>query len=136
MLKQLYFSEGTLGQNLLAKDIGDLLDGDALASLPVVCSASAVSVISIHCCSRCIPNNAICTLAELFRHSVFLIDNEVLVEDLEDLPACEVCHVGVNGRCVRLGVDSGGNEVEFAFVSNWKKGVCVTVRLKLRTMVC
>jgi hypothetical protein len=35
MLKQLNFSQGALGQNLLAEDIGDLFDSDALTSLNV-----------------------------------------------------------------------------------------------------
>lgn len=37
MLKQLDLSQGPLGQDLLAEDIGDLLDGDALAGLDVGC---------------------------------------------------------------------------------------------------
>lgn len=35
MLQQLDFSEGTLGQDLLTEDIGDLLDGNALLGLIV-----------------------------------------------------------------------------------------------------
>lgn len=35
MLKQLNFTEGALGQNLLAEDIGHLLDGDTFAGLDV-----------------------------------------------------------------------------------------------------
>jgi hypothetical protein len=41
MLKQLDLSEGTLGQNLLAEDIGHLLDGNALAVLVVGSRASS-----------------------------------------------------------------------------------------------
>jgi hypothetical protein len=37
MLKQLDLSQSPLGQDLLAEDIGDLLDGDALAGLDVGC---------------------------------------------------------------------------------------------------
>lgn len=45
MLKQLDLSQRTLGQNLFAEDVGDLLDGDALASLGMVCSTVALSGI-------------------------------------------------------------------------------------------
>ena len=39
-----------------------------------------------------LPYDAISSLSELFSHVVALIDNEILVEDLEDLPALEVRH--------------------------------------------
>ena len=39
MLKQLDLSQSPLGQDLLAEDIGDLLDGDTLAGLHVGCGA-------------------------------------------------------------------------------------------------
>ena len=48
MLQQLDLAQGALGQNLLAEDIGDLLDGDALAR-PVV-GRGAVWSISGLCC--------------------------------------------------------------------------------------
>ena len=35
MLQQLYLPKRSLGQDLLAEDIGDLLDGDALVGLGV-----------------------------------------------------------------------------------------------------
>lgn len=35
VLKELYFAQGTLGQNLLAEDIGDLLDGNAFIGLVI-----------------------------------------------------------------------------------------------------
>ena len=35
VLEQLDFTQGALGKNLLAEDIGDLFDGDALARLVV-----------------------------------------------------------------------------------------------------
>lgn len=35
VLEQLDFAQGTLGQDLLAEDVGDLFDGDALARLVV-----------------------------------------------------------------------------------------------------
>jgi hypothetical protein len=39
VLKQLDLSQGTLSQDFLAEDIGDLLDGNALASLNICGSA-------------------------------------------------------------------------------------------------
>ncbi len=39
-----------------------------------------------------LPDNTIRTLAQLFCHSVPLIDGEVLVEDLEDLAPSQVPH--------------------------------------------
>lgn len=35
MLEQLDLSQGALGEDLLAEDVGDLLDGDTFASLGV-----------------------------------------------------------------------------------------------------
>jgi len=35
MLEQFYFSQGALGQDLLAEDIGDFLDGNALTRLDI-----------------------------------------------------------------------------------------------------
>jgi hypothetical protein len=40
MLKQLDLAESTLGQDLLAEDVGHLLNGDALAGLAVGSRAS------------------------------------------------------------------------------------------------
>ena len=40
MLQQLYLSERPLGQDLLAEDIGNLLDGNPLTSLVVRSSAA------------------------------------------------------------------------------------------------
>lgn len=37
-----------------------------------------------------LPNDAICSLAKLFRDIVAFVNNEILVEDLEDLPALEI----------------------------------------------
>ena len=39
VLQQLDLAQGALGEDLLAKDIGDLLDGDALVRLVVDCRA-------------------------------------------------------------------------------------------------
>ena len=36
VLKQLDLSQSALGQNLLAEDVGDLLDGDTLAGLGIL----------------------------------------------------------------------------------------------------
>lgn len=74
VLQQLDLAQGTLGQNLLAEDIGDLLDSNTLSGLVVGCGA----------------DNTIGALTKLFRDSVALVDNEVLVEDLEDLAALQV----------------------------------------------
>jgi hypothetical protein len=71
MLQKLDLSQGTLRQNLLAEDIGNLLDGHALVGLVV----------------RRGTYNTIGTLTQLFRNSVSFVNDEVLVEDLEDLPA-------------------------------------------------
>jgi hypothetical protein len=54
---------------------------------------------------RDLPNDPVCTLSQLFGHSVSLIDNEVLVEDLEDLAATEVGH---GGQAVNESVDTKG----------------------------
>ena len=50
MLKQLNFSEGALGQNLFAEDIGHLLNGNTLAGLVVGSRASLYHqhVFSLH----------------------------------------------------------------------------------------
>lgn len=39
-----------------------------------------------------LPYYSVCTLSELFRHSVLVVDDEVLIEHFEDLAAAEVCH--------------------------------------------
>lgn len=49
MLQQLDLAQGALGQDLLAEDIGDLLDGDALARRVV--GRGAVGSISGLCCA-------------------------------------------------------------------------------------
>lgn len=40
VLQQLDFSQGSLGKNLLAEDIGNLLDGYSFASLIICCSTA------------------------------------------------------------------------------------------------
>lgn len=39
------------------------------------------------------PDNTIGSLPKLFGHIIAFVDNEVLIEDLEDLTALEVCHL-------------------------------------------
>ena len=59
-----------------------------------------------------IPDNAIGALAQLLRHGVPLIDDEVLVENLEDLASLKLAHgdQGARGRSVS-GVGVVGKEV-------------------------
>jgi hypothetical protein len=71
VLQQLDLAQRALGQNLLAKNIGDLLDGDAFCGMDVGRGA----------------DNAVGALAKLLGHIVALVDDEFLVEDLEDLAA-------------------------------------------------
>lgn len=40
------------------------------------------------------PDDTVGTLSDLFRHSVALVDNKVLIKDLEDLASLEVAHGG------------------------------------------
>lgn len=49
--------------------------------------------------ARSSPNDPVGSLTQLFGHIVALVDDEVLVKDLEDLAALEICHV-VPVRCV------------------------------------
>lgn len=71
--KQLQLTQRTLGEDLLAEDVGELLDGHAFSRLVVGRGA----------------DNAIRALAHLFRDRVAFVDDEVLVEDLEDLAAVQ-----------------------------------------------
>ena len=92
MLQQLDLTQGSLCENLLAEYVGDLLDRNAFTSVAVGSRA----------------DDAICALAELFCNSIALINDKVLVEDLEDLPACHVTHdcVCPLGEGVSRGKDS------------------------------
>lgn len=83
VLQQLDLAQGTLGEDLLAEDVGDLFDGDALARLVVGRGA----------------DNAVGALTQLLGHIVPLVDDEFLVEDLEDLAVREVRHGGGRGSC-------------------------------------
>ena len=98
VLEELDLSQGTLRENLLAENIGDFLDGHAIACLAI--GGRAVQVLgSEHALEPMyIPDNTVCTLSELFRHSVSVVDDEVLVKDLEDLAACEITHGGFCGK--------------------------------------
>jgi hypothetical protein len=83
VLEQLDLAESPLGEDLLAKNIGNLLDRDPFASLVVGGGA----------------DDAVGALAQLFGDGVALVDDEVLVEDFEDFAALEVglCGGGVGG---------------------------------------
>jgi hypothetical protein len=96
MLQQLDLSQRSLGQDLLAEDIGDLLDGDALVRRVVGRSAGRKCQLhpSPTAKSVDIPDDAVGTLAQLLGHIVPLVDNELLVEDLEDFAALQVRHGG------------------------------------------
>jgi hypothetical protein len=87
VLQQLDLAQRALGQNLLAKNIGDLLDGDAFCGMDV--GRGAVGAVSLPLRSRLgkVPDNAVGALAKLLGHIVALVDDEFLVEDLEDLAA-------------------------------------------------
>ena len=100
MLQKLDLSQGALGQDLLAEDIGDLL-------LNVSRSSTLDNIIpKCRCISSCpagkkvvlisqvylsnVPNDAISTLTQLFRTIVSLVDDEFLVEDLKDLATLKI----------------------------------------------
>lgn len=46
VLQQLDFSQGALGQDLLAENIGDLFDGDTITSYTVLCGTEFISLAS------------------------------------------------------------------------------------------
>lgn len=119
VLQQLDLSQRSLGENLLAEDIGDLLDCYAFAGLIVCCRTASHPSVTTHLSRTALwrgpnehdrllrfddmdglrmhsvdsPHNSVCSLAELFRHIIALIDNEILIEYLEDLSALQVCHI-------------------------------------------
>jgi hypothetical protein len=45
VLQELDLTQGALGQDLLAEDIGDLLDGNTLVGLVIHCRATKVSSV-------------------------------------------------------------------------------------------
>jgi len=117
VLQQLDLAQGALGQDLLAEDIGDLLDGDALVGLVVYGGAvergALVSArrgrergVSQKTAAR-IPDNTVSSLAQLLGDSISLVDDEVLVKHLEHLTALEISHGGQCARC--RGVQSYGS---------------------------
>lgn len=83
MLQQFDLSQGPLGQNFLAEDIGDLLDGDALAG--GIVRRSTISSAAPVIFRACSPNNAVCALPQFFRHGVAIVHDKVLIEHLEHL---------------------------------------------------
>lgn len=96
VLEKLDFTQGTLGQDLLAEDIGNLLDGDTLVALVVDSGAVrthkqlSVDVHPKHKSPAAwhtsySPHDTVGSLAKLLGDGVALVHNEVLVEDLEDL---------------------------------------------------
>lgn len=105
VLQQLDLAQGALGEDLFAEDIGDLLDGDALAGLVVGRGAvdgsisMCILIQYVRAACRCpsLPDNAVGALAQLLCHIVPLVDDELLVEDLEDLAVREVRHGGRRG---------------------------------------
>lgn len=47
VLQQLDFSQGALGQDLLAEHVGNLLDGDAITRDIIVCGTRSEGLVSI-----------------------------------------------------------------------------------------
>lgn len=94
MLQQFDLAQGSLGQDLLAEDIGDLLDCHTISTCCILRgTASSDQYPSERLIVRVIlPDNAVCALSQLFRHNIPLVHDEVLVEDLEGLSACQVRH--------------------------------------------
>lgn len=97
VLQQLDLTQRALGEDLLAEDVGHLLDGHALACLVVGSRAAGTSSASGRrlaasrlVSSRLLPDNAVCTLPELLGDIVALVDDELLVEHLEHFAPCEV----------------------------------------------
>ena len=92
MLQELDLSKSSFCQDLLAKDVCHLLDGDPFPSLTVRGSTATLSTLQWLLVPANIPHNAICALSKLFRHRVPLVDNKILVEDFKDLAAAHVGH--------------------------------------------
>jgi hypothetical protein len=85
VLQQLDLAQRALGEDLLAEDIGDLLDGYAFAGLVVggrTGGTLSASYLRAATCRRVLPDNAVRALAQLLGHVVALVDDELLVEDL------------------------------------------------------
>ena len=110
MLQEFNFTEGTFGQDLLAEDIGDLLDCNSVAC-SIICSSAVDRSVSggtwteEKCNSgvRHSPDDAVCALTKLFRYGVPVINDEILIEDLEVLAALKLCHYACAQSLARQG---------------------------------
>ena len=99
VLQELDLPEGTFGENLLAEDIGHLLDGNAVsgrvvggrAAIQNGPSASVrndmLSMLAAPGSDCVLPNDPVCTLSKLLGDRVPVVDDEVLIEDFEILAA-------------------------------------------------
>lgn len=93
VLEELDLSQGPLGQDLLAEDIGDLLDSNTLLGLVV--DGSATDDISPRNVQNGVdrslrmnsPDDTVCSLAQFLGNGVPLVHDKVLVEHLEDFTA-------------------------------------------------
>lgn len=111
MLEQLDFAQSSLGQDLLAENIGDLLYGHALTGLYVGCrtgTKSSVMTAATSADPRHLPDDTISTLAQLFGDIVVLVHDEILVEDLEDFATLQLSHDG--SSTVVKGMRGNGQE--------------------------
>jgi hypothetical protein len=85
VLQQLDLAQRALCEDLLAEDIGDLLDGHAFAGLVVggrTVGTLSASRLRPAACGRVLPDNAVRALAQLLGHVVALVNYKLLVEDL------------------------------------------------------
>ena len=78
VLEELDLAQGALGEDLLAKDVGDLFDGDRLAA--------------VACRVACRHHQAISTLTELFRDGEVVLDDKRLSVNVEGVSG--LCHRG------------------------------------------
>lgn len=99
VLQEFNLAQGALGENLFAKDIRHLFNGDPCVCLvvkggtrrekrgagkllqSVMLGRGAIDAPRV----KSLPDDAIGTLAEFLGHGVSLIDDKVLVKRLEDL---------------------------------------------------
>jgi hypothetical protein len=95
MLEELDLSQRTLCQDLLAENIGHLLDRNAFLGLGIRRGTAEIIESGYALSGKCdsLPDNTISTLPKFLCDGVSLVDDEVLVEDLEDLSSYEICHV-------------------------------------------
>ena len=85
-------SQSSLGKNLLAEDVGHLLDSNTFSILAVGGRAILGLAVSMPLVCADLPDNTIRSLAQLFCHGVSVVHDEILVKYLEDLPATQVTH--------------------------------------------